>query len=76
MEDDERLKVLSTVELMLDNELSFTDPESLKNLMFSLTQIGVSDETSWKIPHISDEVREKAKEIASRLNDARAIKRD
>ncbi len=76
MEDNERLKVLSTVELMLDNELSLTDPESLKNLMFSLAQIGVSDETSWKFPHISDKVRKKAKEIASRLNDVRAIKRD
>ncbi len=67
MEDNERLRVLSTVELLLDKEVSLTDPESVRLLMWSLAESGVSDETSWKIPHISDEVRKKAKSIASRL---------
>ena len=76
MEDDDRLKVLNTFELLLEKENSLTDPESVRLLMWSLAKSDASDEERWKIPHVSNEVREKAKNIASRLMKVSANKRD
>ena len=76
MENDERLEVLNTIELLLNIDKTLTDPESVRLLMFSLAEAKASAETSWKIPQISDEVGEKAKNIASRLMKKPAIKKD
>ena len=76
MTDNELLIVLNVFESLLDKGEALSDPESLRYLLLSLAEFKESHETNSGVPHISNDVREKAKSIVSRLTKLSAIKRD